>query len=73
MIFSLMRINDLDKKVVGRFFKEIIIDDENDDEPITYIFPDTKEFISVLNRKFVNQQIISEELNLQKKASTEKT
>ena len=68
-----MRINDLDKKIVGRFFKEIIVDDENDDEPITYIFPDTKEFISVLNRKFVNQQIISEELNLQKKASTEKT
>ena len=72
MIFSLMRINDLDKKVVGRFFKEIIIDDENDDEPITYIFPDTKEFISVLNRKFVNQQIISEEFNLNKKSPKEK-
>jgi hypothetical protein len=68
-----MRINDLDKKVVGRFFKEIVIDDDNDDEPITYIFPDTKEFISVLNRKFVNQQIIAEDLNLQKKSSKEKT
>ena len=67
-----MRINDLDKKVVGRYFKEIIIDEENDDEPIEYIFPDTKVFISVLNRKFVTQKLISEELNIPKESSKEK-
>ena len=67
-----MRINDLDKKVVGRYFKEIIIDEENDDETIEYIFPDTKEFISVLNRKFVTQKLISEELNISKESSKEK-
>ncbi|MFX0073100.1 MAG: hypothetical protein ACFFAO_18635 [Candidatus Hermodarchaeota archaeon] len=55
-----MKINDLNKKVVGRFFKEITIDG-HDDEDITYIFPDTEEFIAVLNRKFVNQRVASEE------------
>lgn len=66
-----MRINDLDKKVVGRYFKEIIIDDEHDDEPITYIFPDTKEFISVLNRRFINQKMISQEFNFKEEATKE--
>jgi hypothetical protein len=55
-----MIVNDLNKKVVGRFFKEIIIDDDDDTDNITYIFPDTKEFISVLNRKFVQQKAISD-------------
>ena len=61
-----MKINDLNKKVVGRFYREIIIDDEHDGENITYIFPDTQEFISVLNRKFVNQKVISEDISLKK-------
>ena len=55
-----MKINDLEKKVVGRFFKEITIDG-HEDEDITYIFPDTEEFIAVLNRKFVSQKVASEE------------
>lgn len=66
-----MIVNDLNKKVVGRFYKEIIIDDEHDGESITYIFPDTKEFISVLNRKFVNQKVISDDINLKKEISKE--
>jgi len=56
-----MIVNDLNKKIIGRFYKEIIIDDEHDGENITYIFPDTQEFISVLNRKFVTRKLISEE------------
>jgi hypothetical protein len=43
-----MRYNDLKTKVKGSFYKEITID--NDDGEITYIFPDTKEFISILKR-----------------------
>jgi hypothetical protein len=53
-----MIINDLNKKVIGRFIKEVIIDDDGDG--ITYVFPDTEEFISVLNRKFVNKKVASE-------------
>lgn len=59
--FFFMIVNDLNKKIVGRFYKEIIVDDEHDGENITYIFPDTQEFISVLNRKFVTKKLISEE------------
>ena len=55
-----MIVNDLNKKVVGRFYKEIIIDEEHDGE-ITYIFPNTEEFIAVLNRKFVTKKLIAEE------------
>ncbi len=51
-----MKYNDLNTKVEGRFYKEITID--NDDGNVTYIFPDTKEFISILkrdlNKKLVN-------------------
>ena len=56
-----MKINDLNKKVVRRFYKEITIDSDNCDD-ITYIFPDTKEFIQVLNRKFVGKKLASEEI-----------
>jgi hypothetical protein len=55
-----MIVNDLNKKVIGKFFKEIIVDDD-DGEDIVYVFPDTKEFIAVLNRKFVNKKFASEE------------
>jgi hypothetical protein len=44
-----MRINDMKTKVEGKFYKEITIDD--DDEDLTYVFPDTKEFINVLRRR----------------------
>lgn len=46
-------------KVKGRFFKEITIDDDGDD--IVYVFPDTKEFISILRRD-INRKLISDEL-----------
>lgn len=46
-------------KVKGRFFKEITIDDDGDD--IVYVFPDTKEFISILRRN-INRKLISDEL-----------
>ncbi|MFX1339638.1 MAG: hypothetical protein ACFFDK_13580 [Promethearchaeota archaeon] len=68
-----MIVNDLNKKVVGRFYKEIIIDDEHDGENITYIFPDTQEFIAVLNRKFLNQKVIAEDISLKKGISKEGT
>jgi hypothetical protein len=48
-----MIVNDLNKKVGVKFFKEITIDDDSNGDDITYVFPDTKEFISVLKRKFV--------------------
>ncbi len=62
-IFKLffMIVNDLNKKVVGRFYKEITIDEYDESDNFTYVFPDTKEFISVLNRKFVVKKVISEE------------
>jgi len=46
-------------KVKGRFFKEITIDDDGDD--VVYVFPDTKEFISILRRD-INRKLISDEL-----------
>ncbi|MFX1256687.1 MAG: hypothetical protein ACFFAN_02425 [Promethearchaeota archaeon] len=55
-----MIVNDLNKKVVGRFYKEIIIDD-NDGDNVTYIFPDTKEFISVIKRKLIARRLIADE------------
>ena len=48
-----MILNDLNQKVGIKFFKEITINDDRDGEDITYVFPDTSEFISVLKRKFV--------------------
>ena len=44
-------LNDLNTKVGIKFSKEVTIEDDGDD--IVYVFPDTKEFISVLKRKFV--------------------
>jgi len=46
-------------KVKGRFFKEISIDDNGED--VVYVFPDTKEFISILRRD-INRKLISDEL-----------
>ncbi|MHA2400387.1 MAG: hypothetical protein ACXADU_16055 [Promethearchaeota archaeon] len=42
-------MNDLRVKVDGRFSKEIVVED--DGEEVVYVFPDTKEFISILKRK----------------------
>ena len=52
-----MILNDLKTKVEGSFSREIIIED--DGEEFVYVFPDTKEFISILKRKF-HKEIVSE-------------
>jgi len=56
-IFFNMILNDLKAKVEGRFYKEIIVDD--DEEDLVYIFPDTEKFISILRRK-MNREIVSQ-------------
>ena len=49
-----MILNDMKVKVEGKFFKEITIDDDGDN--ITYVFPDTEEFLSILRRK-INKEL----------------
>ena len=51
-----MILNDLKAKVSGSFSREIVIED--DGEELVYIFPDTKEFISILKRK-LNREFVS--------------
>ena len=41
-------------KVKGKFFKEVTIDDDGDN--ITYVFPDTEEFLSILRRR-INKEL----------------
>ena len=41
-------------KVEGKFFKEVSIEDDGDN--ITYVFPDTEEFLSILRRK-INREL----------------
>lgn len=53
-----MIFNDMKTKVKGRFFREIDIDSGDNDE-VVYVFPDTKEFISILRRD-LNKKLISE-------------
>jgi hypothetical protein len=52
-----MIFNDLNSKVKGRFSREIVIDD--DCESITYIFPNTEEFIAILKRKMRKEKFAS--------------
>ncbi|MFX0001289.1 MAG: hypothetical protein ACFE88_14340 [Candidatus Hermodarchaeota archaeon] len=52
-------MNDLNSKVKGKFYKEIIIDD--DGEALVYVFPDTKEFLSIIRRKEIKKEIISKD------------
>ena len=54
-----MILNDLNTKVEGRFFKEITIDDDGDN--FIYVFPNTKEFLSVIRRNLIKQKLISEQ------------
>ncbi len=53
-----MILNDLKTKVKGTFFKEITIEDDGDN--IVYVFPDTKEFISIIRRNEIKKKIISQ-------------
>ncbi|NVM16549.1 MAG: hypothetical protein HWN80_02455 [Candidatus Lokiarchaeota archaeon] len=41
-------------KVEGKFFKEVMIEDDGDS--ITYVFPDTEEFLAILRRK-INKEL----------------
>ncbi|MHA1689848.1 MAG: hypothetical protein ACTSUN_11030 [Promethearchaeota archaeon] len=51
-----MFVNDLKEKIEGKFLKEINL--EEDGDSISYVFPDTKEFISILKRKMIKEQLI---------------
>lgn len=50
-----MILNDMKVKVKGKFFKEVMIEDDGDN--ITYVFPDTEEFLSILRRK-LNKELV---------------
>ncbi|MFX0008051.1 MAG: hypothetical protein ACFFA7_06330 [Promethearchaeota archaeon] len=50
-------MNDLNTKVKGKFYKEIIIEDDSED--FVYVFPDTKEFLSIMRRKEIKKELIS--------------
>ncbi|MHA2035214.1 MAG: hypothetical protein ACW98X_02195 [Promethearchaeota archaeon] len=50
-----MILNDLKVKVDGSFSREIIVED--DGEELVYVFPDTKEFISILKRKLNKETV----------------
>ncbi len=54
-----MFVNDLRKKVEGKFSKEIALDE--DGEGISYVFPDTKEFISIIKRRMIREHFIIKE------------
>ena len=49
-----MILNDMKVKVKGKFFKEVTIEDDGDN--ITYVFPDTEEFLSILRLK-INKKL----------------
>jgi len=50
-----MIVNDLKAKVDGKFYREVTIEDDGED--IIYIFPDTKEFLSIIRRKEISQKL----------------
>ena len=50
-----MILNDLKAKVKGKFYKEFVIEDDGDG--LTYVFPDTTEFISIIRRKEIKQKL----------------
>jgi hypothetical protein len=52
-----MIVNDLNTKVKGKFYKEITIEDDGED--LVYVFPDTKEFLSIIRRKELKKKLIS--------------
>jgi hypothetical protein len=52
-----MILNDLNTKIKGKFYKEITIEDDGDD--FVYVFPDTKEFLSIMRRKEIKKKLIS--------------
>ena len=57
--FLHMILNDLKTKVEGRFYKEVTIKD--DGENFVYVFPDTKEFLSMIRRNAINKKLVTEQ------------
>ena len=53
-----MILNDLKTKVEGSFFREVVI--EEDDDSIVYVFPDTKEFLSIIRRNTIKKKLTSD-------------
>jgi hypothetical protein len=51
-----MILNDLNAKVKGKFYKEITMEDDGED--LIYVFPDTKEFLSIIRRKELKKKLI---------------
>ncbi|MFX0004300.1 MAG: hypothetical protein ACFE9C_07735 [Candidatus Hodarchaeota archaeon] len=51
-----MIVNDLNAKVKEKFYKEITIEDDGED--LIYVFPDTKEFLSIIRRKELKKNLI---------------
>ncbi|MFX1417643.1 MAG: hypothetical protein ACFE9N_01855 [Promethearchaeota archaeon] len=54
-----MILNDLNTKVKGKFYKEITIEDDGED--LIYVFPDTKEFLSIIRRKEIKKSLNSKD------------
>jgi len=53
-----MILNDMNTKVERKFFKEVAVEDNG--EEIVYVFPDTKEFISIIRRDMNKKLILKE-------------
>jgi hypothetical protein len=54
-----MILNDLNTKVKEKFFKEITIEDDGED--LVYVFPDTREFLSIIRRKEIKKELSARE------------
>jgi len=54
LVFFWYDIKRYESESKGKFFKEVTIDDDGDN--ITYVFPDTEEFLSILRRK-INKEL----------------
>ena len=69
-LLNMVVFNDLNDKVhdkvTGKFYKEITVDDNGED--ISYVFPDTKEFINILKRKLIKEKFLS--IDQKKEAQT---
>lgn len=53
-----MILNDLKIKVKGKFSKEIVVEDDGED--LVYVFPDTREFLSIIRRKEIRRELIAQ-------------
>jgi len=54
LVFFWYDIKRYESESKGKFFKEVTIDDDGDN--ITYVFPDTEEFLSILRRR-INKEL----------------